>query len=123
TDDYSALSHLLSKLGAGNHKLYAGPDAPEIPVIAGSSYWHPALYDIFEPEYSKGAETFEDQLGKELRKAEVDIIVFNIHPAFSRRMSNQFLSRLATEYGHAAVIGDRFFVLWSEDVAANIPGN
>ena len=116
---YIELTRLLRHLGADDKVLYAGPDAPEVPFLARTAYWHPALYDMFEPLYLDGNNAFEEALDQSLIAARVEVVVINMNPAFSRRLSEGFLSKIATRYGNYRRINTNFLVIWTEQKPAH----
>ena len=93
---------------SGGGPIYAGPDSPEVYFLSGASNPTRSFFDFLGDLYGKN-----DEFLRMLADRKVKVVVVNTLPAFSRRISGDFLESLRARFPRNRRIG-KFLLMWRE---------
>lgn len=102
--EYEAVVSVIQQRALGR-VMWAGPDSPEIYFLSGMQNPTRTMFDFFDPIPSHVT------LAQHVEALGAGIIVLNLHPEFSPRLSSETISELAAAYPHYQLL-DRFLVMW-----------
>ncbi len=104
---YTQLVNLVQRHAKSNY-IYAAPDCPEVYFLSGKRNPTRNLFDFFS-----NVERDVDLLRAVLEEKNIDLVVVNREPQFSRRLDEKANALLDEEFAHFVNIG-RFTVRWKE---------
>ena len=105
--DYGALLAALRRV-APEGEIYASPDCPEVYFLAGRRNPTRYFFDFLSDDYGQ-----PDRMIRLLKARDVQAVVLNDLPSFSRRPNESLRRAIADRYPHSERIG-RFTLFWRD---------
>jgi len=103
---YEELIPLVQKLSKGKY-IFATPDCPEIYFLTGLKNPTRITYDFFDDPIGR-----DERIIKILEEKEVNVVVLNRLPQYSKFVTPEFQDYLGAHYSQSHQVGN-FVVLWN----------
>jgi hypothetical protein len=111
--EYDQALAILRARARGGY-VWAGPDAPEVPFLAGLRNPTRTIFDVFDSDYDAPPRERIARLLRDFDAHGVTAVALNRLPAFSHALiSTEFAAALQAYFPHGTTLS-KFIVVWRE---------
>ncbi|MDB4862789.1 glycosyltransferase family 39 protein [Pirellulaceae bacterium] len=110
--EYNSFLQIIEKQTTINEPILAGPDCPQFYFLSGRQNPTPQCYDLFRAYQLGGQSELETELKRLIETRDIQLVVHNRNPEFSKPYSPDFISWLESWGERSPSVGSGRFQIF-----------
>ena len=110
--EYNSFLQIIEKQTTINEAILAGPDCPQFYFLSGRQNPTPQCYDLFRAYQLGGQSELETELKRLIETRDIQLVVHNRNPEFSKPYSPDFISWLESWGERSPSVGSGRFQIF-----------